>query len=203
MSETALVYPGYVCAPYLHTHDSIELKEAWLKSKNIESLYFVTGTFSPDSKMYFAESTNHYLLAKFRDGSKAEADIAKHNAEKTSFLFNIRDTLFERDAEGRTGFVSIYYIQHGDGESDLQEIANLLIKREKIEKAGLGDMVTYCTIPPKFSFPYSRNVVVIEVSSQKSHQSIKKYCEQTRRDANRKGLEMTNMMSLSLLDRLK
>ena len=51
-------YSGYVCAPYLHTHQSVELKDFWLKSKNIESLYFVTGTFSSDSKPYFSDSTN-------------------------------------------------------------------------------------------------------------------------------------------------
>ncbi|KER05492.1 hypothetical protein AAA799E16_01866, partial [Marine Group I thaumarchaeote SCGC AAA799-E16] len=33
--------------------------------------------------------------------------------------------------------------------------------------------------------------------------SVKKYCEQTRRDANRKGLSMTNLMSLSILEQLK
>ena len=44
---------------------------------------------------------------------------------------------------------------------------------------------------------------MIEVASEKSHQSIKKYCEQTRRDVNRKGLTMTNLMSLSILESLK
>ena len=64
-------------------------------------------------------------------------------------------------------------------------------------------MKTYCTTPSKFTFPYSENVVVIEVASEKSHQSVKKYCEQTRRDVNRKGFTMTNLMSLSILDQLK
>ena len=58
---------GYVCAPYLHDHDSIELKDSWVTSKNIESLYFVTATFSEDSKPYFLTSSNHYILAKFKD----------------------------------------------------------------------------------------------------------------------------------------
>ena len=64
-------------------------------------------------------------------------------------------------------------------------------------------MNTYCLTPSKFTFPYSENILVIEVTSEKSHQSVKKYCEQTRRDVNRKGLIMTNLMSLSLLEQLK
>ncbi|EIJ66417.1 hypothetical protein BD31_I0971, partial [Candidatus Nitrosopumilus salaria BD31] len=28
-------YPGYVCAPYMHTHQSVDLKETWINSKNI------------------------------------------------------------------------------------------------------------------------------------------------------------------------
>ena len=41
---------GYVCAPYLHNHESIELKDLWTNSRNIESMFFVTATFSEDSK---------------------------------------------------------------------------------------------------------------------------------------------------------
>jgi hypothetical protein len=203
MSKLSLSYSGYVCAPYLHTHESVELKESWINSKNIETLFFVTGTFSSESKPYFSDSTNHYLLAKFKDSEKISADLTKHNQEKTSFVFNIKDDLFQREVHGETNFVSVYYLEYGEDDEDLQEIANLLIKREKIEKAGLGNMNTFCLNASKFTFPYSENIVVIEVASEKSHQSLQKYCEQTRRDVNRKGLTMTNLLSLSLLDQLK
>ncbi len=203
MSKLSLSYSGYVCAPYLHTHESVELKETWINSKNIENLFFVTGTFSNESKPYFSDSTNHYLLAKFKDSEKISADLTKHNQEKTSFVFNIRDDLFQREVRGETNFVSVYYLEYGEDAEDLQEIANLLIKREKIEKAGLGNMNTFCLNASKFTFPYSENIVVIEVVSEKGHQSLQKYCEQTRRDVNRKGLTMTNLLSLSLLDQLK
>ena len=78
-----------------------------------------------------------------------------------------------------------------------------MLKRDKIEIAWLGQMNTFCLNPAKFTFPYSKNIVIIEVASQKSYQSLKKYCDQTRRDVNRKGLSMTNLMSLSILDQLK
>lgn len=203
MSKLELSYSGYVCAPYLHTHESVELKESWINSKNVEKLFFVTGTFSAESKPYFSDSTNHYLLAKFKDSSEISKNLIKHNQEKTTFVFNIKDDLFSREVQVDTNFVSVYYVEYSENDEDQQEIANILLKRDKIEKAGLGNMNTFCSTPSKFTFPYSENIVVIEVASEKSHQSVKKYCEQTRRDVNRKGLIMTNLMSLSLLDQLK
>jgi len=203
MSKQELSYSGYVCAPYLHTHQSIDLKETWINSKNIEKLFFVTGTFSSESKPYFSDSTNHYLLAKFKDSTHISKDLSVHNQDKTAFVFNIKDDLFQREVYGETNFVSVYYLEYGEDSEDLQEIANLLLKREKIEKAGLGNMNTFCTNTSKFTFPYSENIVVIEVASEKSHQSLKKYCDQTRRDVNRRGLIMTNLISLSLLEQLK
>ena len=203
MSKLELSFPGYVCAPYLHNHDSVTLKDTWMKSKNIETIYFVTGTFSSESKPYFSDSTNHYILAKFKDSAQISKDLAVHNQEKTSFVFNIKDDLFQRQVKGDTNFVSVYYLEYGDDGDDLQEIANLLLKRDKIEIAGLGNMNTFCLNSSKFTFPYSENIVVIEVASEKSHLSVKKYCDQTRRDINRKGMTMTNLMSLSILDKLK
>ena len=203
MSKLEFSYYGYVCVPYLHNHKTIELKEHLLKSQNIEKMFFVTGTFSSDSMPYFSDSTNHYILAKFKNGEELGRDLLKYNQEKTSFVFNVKDDLFEREHEGETNFVSVYYLEYGEEGEDLQEIANLLLKRDKIFVAGLGYMNTFCENPSKFTFPYSDNIVIIEVASEKSHQSVKKYCDQTRRDANRKGLTMTNLMSLSILEQLK
>ena len=203
MSELKLSYSGYVCAPYLHNRDSLELKESWTSSRNIEKLFFVTGTFSDDSQPYFSTSANHYLLAKFKDSSIVEKELSKHIQEKTSFIFNIKDDLFEREVLGETNFISIYYLEFGEDEDDLKEIAGLLLKREKIEVAGLGNMTTSCSVTSKFTFPYSENMVIIEVASEKSHQSVKKYCDQTQRDVTRKGLTLSNLLSLSILDQLK
>jgi hypothetical protein len=203
VSELKLANSGYVCAPYLHNRDSLELKESWSNSKNIEKLFFVTGTFSSDSQPYFSTSANHYLLAKFKDNSIVEKELAKHVQEKTSFVFNIHDDLFEREVLGETNFISIYYLEYGEDMADLVEIAGLLLKREKIEVAGIGNMSTTCSVPSKFTFPYSENMIVIEVASEKSHQSVKKYCDQTQRDVTRKGFTLSNLLSLSILDQLK
>ena len=203
MSELKLSYSGYVCAPYLHNRDSLELKESWTSSRNIEKLFFVTGTFSDESQPYFSTSANHYLLAKFKDSSIVAKELSKHIQEKTSFIFNIKDDLFEREVLGETNFISIYYLEYGEDDDDLQEIASLLLKREKIEVAGIGNMTTSCSVTSKFTFPYSENMIIIEVASEKSHQSVKKYCDQTQRDVTRKGFTLSNLLSLSILDQLK
>jgi len=203
VSKLELSYSGYVCAPYLHNHESVELKEIWSKSKNIEKLYFATGTFSSDSKPYFTESANHYLVAKFKDHHEVSKSLSRFNQDKISFMFDIRDELFERETDEKTNFISIYYLEYGESEEDIVEISSILVNRNKIESAGYGFMETFCTTPSKFTFPYSESIVVLEVSSEKSHQSVKKYCDQTRKDVTRKGMTMTNLMSLSILESLK
>lgn len=194
---------GYVCAPYLHNHNSIELKESWSHSRNIEDMFFVTATFSNESKPYFPSSANHYLLAKFKDSKKIEKEMEKFNQDKPSFVFGINDNLFEREGEGKTNLISVYYLDYGDSLEDYTEIASVVAKRDKVARAGLGFMDLYCDEKPKFTFPYNENIVVLEVSSDKGHQSDNKYCERTRRDVGRKGITMTNLVSLSVLEKLK
>lgn len=203
MYEQKLSCSGYACIPYLHNHESIEIKDSWMSSDNIESLYFVTGTFSDESKPYFYDSTNHYILGKFKDSHYILKDLIKHNQEKVSFIFNIEDELFQREVNGRINFVTVYYLEYGEHETDFQEVADILLKREKIRIGGLGYMESFCKIPLKFTFPYAKHIAIIEVASEKGHQSVKKYCEQTKRDVNRKGLTMTNLLSLSILEKLK
>ena len=202
MSELVITN-GYACTSYLHDHNSIELKEAWENSKNVKDMFFVTATFSNGSKPYFSNSSNHYLLAKFKNNQKVLEDINKNQQYNTSFIFNIEEDLFERETNGKMNFVSVYYLEYGDSEEDYREVANVLSKREKVGKAGIGNMDLCSSNPPKFTFPYSDNIVVLEVSSEKSHQSVNKYCEKTRRTVNRKGITMSLLMSLSILEKLK
>ncbi len=186
MSSEETPLSGYVCAPYLHNHDSIELKDVWSHSKNIEDMYFVTATFSGESKPYFTDCANHYLLAKFKDDKKTIKDLSKYQFEKASFVFSMDDDLFEREVDGSMNFVSVYYLEYGDSIEDYSEVARVVAKRDKVGRAGIGHMNIYSNEPPKFTFPYSENIVVLEVSSEKSHQSVNQYCEKTRRDISRK-----------------
>ncbi|MEM3089997.1 MAG: hypothetical protein QXY22_05450 [Candidatus Nitrosotenuis sp.] len=201
MSQTVL--DGYACVPYMHDHRSIEIKDAWHASNNVENMFFVTATFSSDSKPYFPSHANHYLLAKFSDNAKITKDMAMHPQEKTAFVFNISSELFERDVEGTMNFVSVYYLEYSKSDEDLSDLAMVVSKNDRVRKASTGNMLTFSSEPSKFTFPYSNNMVVLEVSSQKSHQSVNKYCEMTRRNVCRKGITMTNMVGLSILEKLK
>jgi len=203
MSEKSHNLGGFVCAPYLHDHDSIELKDNWVLSKNIESLYFVTATFSEDSKPYFTTSSNHYILAKFKDPEKISKEILSIDTDKPSFLFKIDDSIFDRPLTEKTNFVSIYYLEYGDSKSDLRDISAHVARREKVYRAGFGNLTLLSKESPKFAFPYSDHIVMLELSSDKSHQSDNKYCEQTRRDIVRKGIVMNNLVSLSILETMK
>jgi hypothetical protein len=200
VSETT--FDGYACVPYTHDHKSVEIKESWQNSKNVENMYFVTATFSQDSKPYFPSHANHYLLAKFTKNNIAK-DIEKYQQDKTSFVFNMNNEIFERDVDGATNFVSVYYLEYSKSDEDLTDLAMVVSKNDRIRKASTGNMLTVATEPPKFTFPYSNHIVVLEVSSQKSHQSVNKYCEQTRRNVCRKGITMNNLVGLSILEKLK
>ena len=203
MSNNSQTFGGYVCSPYLHDHDSIELKDRWVSSKNIESLYFVTATFSEDSKPYFSTLSNHYILARFKDIGKITKEVMSHNSEKSTFLFNVDNAIFDRPFTEKTNFVSIYYLEYGDSKEDLRDVSAHVARREKVCRADFGNMKLLSKESPKFAFPYSDHIVMLEVSSDKSHQSDNKYCEQTRRDICRKGIVMNNLVSLSILEKMK
>ena len=194
---------GYVCSPYLHDHNSIEQKDLWIGSKNIGDMYFVTATFSENSEPYFSYATNHYILAQFKNHQKISTEMSKNPLEKPSFIFKVDDLLFERQTIGKPNFISIYYLEYGDSHEDQIDVATHVARRDKVGYSGFGHMELFSSVAPKFTFPYSNNIVIMEVSSEKSHQSDNKYCEQTRLDICRKGIVMNNLVSFSLLEKLK
>ena len=202
MSGTSALGEGYVCAPYLHNHPSIELKEMWERSKDVDDMYFVTATFSDECDAYFPLRSNHYILAKFKNAVKMMKEIEKYKQDKHTFVFTMDGELFERDTDGKLNFVSIYHLDYGESDDDIKDVASVIARREKVRRAGLVHLDLTSNENLKFEFPY-KNLVVLEVSSDKSHQSDNKYCEKTRRDVSRKGITMTNIVSLSVLDKLK
>ena len=201
MSEVS--FDGYVCIPYAHDHKSIEIKDSWQNSKTVENMYFVTATFSHDSKPYFPSRANHYLLGKFTNDTKITEEFGKYSQDKTSFIFNMDSDIFELEVNGTMNFVSVYYLEYSKSDEDMSDLALVVSKNDRVRKATAGNMITCSSEPPKFIFPYSNSIVVLEVASQKSHQSVNKYCEQTRRNVCRKGITMTNLVGLSILEKLK
>ena len=101
------------------------------------------------------------------------------------------------------GFVSVYYLEYTKSDEDMIDLVNVVSKNDRVRKASAGNMLSMSSEPPRFAFPYSNNIVVLEVASQKSHQSVNKYCEKTRRNVCRKGITMNNLVGLSILEKLK
>ena len=193
---------GYICVPYQHDKFSIDVKDMWNSSRNIRSIYFVTATFSDDSKPYFTFSTNHYLLAKFDDEEKLLKDAEKFTNTKPSFVFTVDNELFERNLDHEQSFISTYYLEYSDLEA-ISDVASTIVKKEKIRKAGFAHMNLFCKDKPKFTFPHTEKIVILELSDDRSPQSINQYCEKTRKDISRKGVIMNNFVNLSLLEKLK
>lgn len=191
---------GYICTP--HHNELKGLLEIWMKSINIVNVYFVTATFSDESIPYFPYKANHYILASFLDVNAALSDVKKYNIEELSFMFNLNSELFERNGD-KLNYISMYFMKYGYGTTEIGDLANVIAKRDRVRKASLANLMLITNRHLKFTFPYSKNVIVLEVEGQKTHQSDQKYCERTRREVGRKGIPLSNLVSLSVLERFK
>ena len=193
---------GYVCVPYQHDKFSIDVKDAWNSSRNIKSIYFVTATFSDECKPYFPFSANHYLLAKFDNEEKLLKVADKFTNIYPSFVFTVDNELFERDMDREQRFIATYYLEYHDPDA-ISDVADTIVKKDKIRQAGFAHLSLFCNEKPKFTFPHTEKIVVLEVSDDRSPQSINQYCEKTRQNISRKGVIMNNFVSFSLLEKLK
>jgi hypothetical protein len=191
---------GYVCTP--HDKQSSSLIENWKKNENVVDIYFVTATFSDESIPYFPNKANHYMLASFRDMTGILDDIRKYNMDRLSFMFSFSSPLFERNGD-KLNYVSLYFTKYTSGDLAISDLANAIARREKVKKASLAQMQLLAAEQPKFTFPYSKNLVILEVEGEATHQTDQKYCERTRRDVARKGIALNNLVSFSILEKLK
>lgn len=194
---------GYVCVPYLQNNDFTSLRNSFQKSTFINDMYFVTATFSEDGSAYFPSHSNTYLLARFKNRSQVMNEIEKCNLATPTFVFTQNDELFERLTGDGLNLVSIYYLEHGDTMSDLSDLSFIIAKRNRVRRAELGNLKLSTNQIQKFTFPYEGNLIVLEVTSDNKHQADHKYCEKTRKEVQRKGIGMTSLLNLSVIERLK
>ena len=194
---------GYVCAPYLHNENSLQLKETLQKSPYIDDMYFVTATFSEDGRAYFPSYTNTYLLARFNDQKTVIKQVEKYKQDKSTFVFTKDGEFFQREVDGKLILVLLYYLEYGKSNEDITDVATIIGKRNKVRRAETGRLDLSSTKESKFTFPYGQNLVMLEISSYDSHQCDNKYCEKTRREVARKGIKITNLVSLSVIDKIK
>jgi hypothetical protein len=191
---------GYVCTP--HGKHSPSLIEAWKKSPNIVDMYFVTATFSDESMPYFPNRANNYVLASFSNMKSVLEDISKGGMDRLAFTFSLNSPLFERMGD-KLNYVSLYFTKYSSGDPAIGDLANVIARRDRVVKASLAEMQLLAAEQPKFAFPYSKNLVILEVDGAETHQTDQKYCERTRRDVARKGILLNNLVSFSILEKLK
>ncbi|MFL6474864.1 MAG: hypothetical protein ACJ701_07650 [Nitrososphaera sp.] len=199
-SSIGLDARGYLCIP--HDKQSGSLLENWRKSNNIADIYFVAATFSDESTPYFPNKANHYILASFIDATSILDDINNHKMDRLSLIFSFSNPLFERSGD-KLNYVSLYFTKYTNGDAEISELANAIARRERVKKASLAQMKLLVSEQPKFIFPYSKNLLILELEGKKTHQTDQKYCERTRRDVARMGISLNNLVSFSILEKLK
>jgi uncharacterized protein (UPF0305 family) len=191
---------GYVCTP--HEKHCDLLIDLWRQNNIISDIYFVTATFSEETLPYFPKRANHYIVASFTNVQIVLEDIRKKNMDGLSFIFSLDSAFFERCGE-KLNYISTYFTKYNYSEIEICDIENVIMNRERVKKASLANIRILTTDQLKFTFPYSKNVIVLEVEGKKTHQSDQKYCERTMREVARKGISLNNLMSFSILEKLK
>ncbi len=203
MSREMMSDGGYVCVPYLQNDNFTTLRNTFQKSDFIDDMYFATATFSEDGRAYFPSRSNTYLLARFKDRTQLMSEIEKCNQDTPTFVFTKNDEFFERSSDDNLNLVSIYYLEYGDSQSDISDLGFIVARRNRVRRAEIGNLKLSTTQTQKFTFPYERSMIVLEVTSDKKHQADNKYCEKTRKEVQRKGIGMTNLLNLSVIERMK
>lgn len=191
---------GYACTP--HGRQSGGLVESWKSSDNIADIYFAAATFADESTPYFPNRANNYIVASFRDMAGVLEDISKNEMDRLSFMFSLQTPLFERNGI-QLNYVSLYFTKYTGADAEISELANVIARRDRVKRASLAQMQLVSAEKPKFTFPYFRNLVMLEVEGASSHQTDQKYCERTRREVARKGISLNNLVSFSILEKLK
>lgn len=200
LAEEGRRISGYVCTP--HGKQSSSLVAGWKESSNIIDMYFAAATFSDESVPYFPNKANNYVLASFAEVEGVLADIRRQGLDRLAFMFSFYSPLFER-AGDRLNYVSLYFTKYSSGDPAIGDLANAIARRDRVKKASLAEMQLLATEQPKFLFPYAKNLIILEVEGSETHQTDQKYCERTRRDVARKGILLNNLVSFSVLEKLK
>lgn len=186
-----------------HNKASEFLQGLWSRSLYVQNLYFVTATFSGEGKSYFPNHSNHYLFGLFSDMERVKKDLAEHASDYMSFVFPTNGPLFQRPNMTRLNYVSVYSVKQGYSKEDVRDLEDVFVRRrERVRVASVASMEVVPEETRRFAFPYS-NLIVLELESDKSHQSDQKYCERTKNDVIKKGINIDNLVSFSILSKLK
>ena len=153
MSENLIASCGYVCYP--RDNNAQNLIEYWKNSDVVKDLYFATATFAFESKPYFPNNSNQYILVKYVGLDKMVGGISKYQSPSSSlFLFNNQTELFEKYHE-KVSYVSIYYTRYDHDHHELRDIAGILARKDMVVSANLGNLKFINNKKSPFIFPHA------------------------------------------------
>ncbi len=195
---------GYACVPAGHNKAAHELRSIWKDSLFIWNMYSATATFSKEGGSYFPNHSNHYLLASFSDEEFVKKDLSAHVSEYMSFIFSTTKLLFEKPTMAKLNYLSVYFIKQSYNSENIGEIQDVFLRRrDRLRTAVLAEMNVVPDSSLKFTFPSSNDIILLELESEKSHKSDQKYCERTRNEVIRKGININTLVSFSIISELK
>src|SRR3712207_9285985 len=90
-------------------------------------------------------------------------------------MFSFSNPLFERTGDN-LNYVSLYFTKYTNGDAEISELANAVARRERVKKASLAQMKLLASEQPKFIFPYSKNLLILEVEGRSEERRVGKEC---------------------------
>lgn len=194
---------GYLFMPYAHGEEMDRVKNDLRKSDAVSEMYFATMSFAKGLEAYFPQKSSRYLVSRFDDKKDMRkiADVSRQDGY--SFTFSKNELIFQKEMTERVKFLSAYYFEQDMSGSDILDVANILSKSARIRSAEFADLEVYSKEERRFEFPYKSRVVLVDISKGDTPSMQANHCEKLRRDACRKGLVMSSLMNMPMLETIK
>jgi hypothetical protein len=94
-------------------------------------------------------------------------------------------------------------MKYSYGSNEMSDIANIIARRI-VSKANLANIQITQLGTSSVCFPVFKNILVLEVDGEETHQSDQKYCERLYEETwPEEGIALSNLISLSILEKLK
>jgi hypothetical protein len=188
----------------MHDESTKRLKSHWLESSYVRDIYFASVTYSNEFASYLTEPVNHYIVATYVNRDAVVKDIYTYVPSRLSIFFSSKKDILDRPKISRLNFISANVLKRGYGRLEIKDLESIFARKQwRIKSASLVCMAIIPERALKFAYPYTDNVLLLQLDSEESHISEQRYCEKVRMDIIRRGIYIENLVSLSILEQLK
>jgi hypothetical protein len=193
-----------VCLHYTHDEGTKRIREQWLDSHYIRDLYFASATYSTEFSSYLSEDANHYLVAVYTNRDALVSDIYRHVPSRLALFFSSKMDILDRAKISRLNFISANVLKRGYGRLEIDDLGYVFSRKQwRIKSASIASMAVIPQRALRFSYPYSDNILLLQLDSEESHISEQRYCEKVRMDIIRRGIYVDHLLSLSILEQMR